>query len=311
MNAMILAAGLGTRLRPYTLIRPKPLFPVLGRPLLKLIIARLRAAGCDRIVVNAHHLREQFGPLLADEPDVVVQHEAAVLGTGGGLRRALESFGTEPVLVVNGDIYHTIDLSEVYRCHCAGGRGVTMVLHDQPRFNTVRVNEVDEVRGFDRPDLQGAAPAPASGERRLAYTGIQVIDPELLRAVTPDTPSCIIDCYRRFLGRGGTIGGQVAEGCFWTDMGTPADYLELHGGLLTGRIPAWPEIAGAAGAGPFHLPASAAVGERVELRDWVCLGDHVRVGDQAVLQRVVAWDGANIAPGTRLTDTIVTGARRA
>ena len=110
MQAMILAAGFGTRLLPYTELRPKPLFPLLNKPLLLLTIERLQRAGFDHIVVNCHHLRDQIVDLLQDLRGVVVQQEDIILGTGGGLRLALNVFRNEPVLVTNGDIYHSVDL---------------------------------------------------------------------------------------------------------------------------------------------------------------------------------------------------------
>lgn len=117
MQAMILAAGFGTRLLPYTLSRPKPLFPILNQPLLLLTIRRLQQAGCDHIVVNCHHLREQIVAALHGIPGVVVQEEVVILGTGGGLRKARALFRDEPVLVTNGDIYHTVDYRRLYRHH--------------------------------------------------------------------------------------------------------------------------------------------------------------------------------------------------
>ncbi len=90
MQAMILAAGFGTRLLPHTLLRPKPLFPLLNHPLLLLTIRRLQHAGCDHIVVNCHHLRAQIVAALAGLPGVTVLEEETILGTGGGLRGALD-----------------------------------------------------------------------------------------------------------------------------------------------------------------------------------------------------------------------------
>ena len=130
MKAMILAAGFGTRLLPYTLKRPKPLFPVLDRPLLHLTFSRIRKAGFAEIIVNCHHLRHQIRQALRHETGCIIQEEEKVLGTGGGLHMALPHFNGKPALVVNGDIYHTIDYREVYQHHCASGADITLVLHE-------------------------------------------------------------------------------------------------------------------------------------------------------------------------------------
>ncbi len=136
MQAMILAAGFGTRLLPHTKIRPKPLFPVINTPLLLLTIDRLKHFGFSRIVVNCHYLREQIVQAVAEIPGVIVQEEEKILGTGGGLRQALTSLDEGPLLVTNGDIYHTIDLGQLYMYHGERGNAVTMAMHDYPRFNT-------------------------------------------------------------------------------------------------------------------------------------------------------------------------------
>ena len=117
MQAMILAAGFGTRLRPYSTFRPKPLFPLLNVSLLRLVIEQLQAIGCRRILVNGHYLSKQIANEVGGLKGVSLQMEDEILGTGGGLREALSWIEDEPLLVVNGDIYHTVDLHELYRMH--------------------------------------------------------------------------------------------------------------------------------------------------------------------------------------------------
>jgi len=141
MKAMILAAGLGTRLRPFSLVRPKPLFPVLDQPLIIRIIDQLRRHGIDEILVNCYHLKDQIINLLAHQPGVYLQQETEILGTGGGLRNAMEFFGKEPILIVNGDIFHTINLEKIIQEHRQSGHVATLVLHDYPRFNNASVTE--------------------------------------------------------------------------------------------------------------------------------------------------------------------------
>ncbi len=297
MNAMVLAAGLGTRLRPHTLKRPKPLFPLLDTPLLGHTLAQLKRFGAEKIVVNAHHLREQIAAFCVGRKDVEVQLEPRELGTGGGLRLAQERFGTVPFLVVNGDIVHDLDLARIYQAHLAGGAQVTMVLHDFPRFNNVLVDHADRVLGF------GGAAEGKRGESLLAFTGVQVIDPAVLDLIQPGVFANIIDCYQALLAAGGRIQGLVARGHFWTDMGTPQDYLELHAELLTGRR-ALP-IAAKPWSGPFFLGAQAQVGPGVKLNDWAVVGSGARIGANASLTRVVVWDGAEVGPGAICSDIII------
>jgi mannose-1-phosphate guanylyltransferase len=278
-QAMILAAGLGTRLRPYSLIRPKPLFPVLNKPLLIATIERLQRAGFTRIVVNCHHLAEQIIAAVGEIDGVIIQHEPEILGTGGGPRRALEHFLDAPVLITNGDIYHCVDFSGIYHTHIRSGREITMVLHDCRRFNQVSVNSAG-VTGF----------GDAAGERMLAYTGVQVVNPEVLEPIRNHACSCIIDHYRGLLRDSVFIGYHEISDPHWTDMGTPGDYLSLHGRLLCGQTPWWEEFGKYRGV--MHLvEPTAAVASSARLIDWNCVG-RAEISAGAVLSRSVVWDGA-------------------
>ena len=299
MQAMILAAGLGTRLLPYSMKRPKPLFPVLDQPLLSLTIHKLRTAGFTCITVNGHHLHEQLEALLASEGAIRFQFEEEILGTGGGLRKALPGFSEQPLLVTNGDIFHSVDFTEVYQDHRVSGADVTMVLHDFPRFNNVCVADDGMVTGFVRTD------EPSHPEqRRLAFTGIHVVNPGLLKRIPPVTFHNIIDCYRQCIKEGLHVRGLVMRGCFWTDIGTPNDYLDLHANLLDKSVGAcgYPI---AAPSGTLFLGNDVSLGERVRFIGWASVGSRAVIGAGAEISRSVVWDGAVVAPGSVIADAIV------
>jgi mannose-1-phosphate guanylyltransferase len=291
MKAMILAAGLGTRLRPYTLLRPKPLFPVLGEPLLLRIVGQLRKAGFTSIVINAYHLAEQLAALFQGQSDIHIQHELVELGTGGGLRMALPHFHAEPVLVTNGDIYHDIDYGAVYTQHQQGGHPLTMVMHDYPRFNSVRV-EMGQVLGFAG-QAQRRPGTEVPGSTRLAFTGIHCLDPALLHGIPPAHFYSIIDRYQSHLDDGGQIQAMVVRDHFWQDIGTIDDYLDLHHSLLRGSR-------------PFRVADTVTMGRNVLLEEWGYVGAGVSIGDNVTLRRVVVWDGAVIPAGATIADSLVT-----
>jgi mannose-1-phosphate guanylyltransferase len=284
MQAILLAAGYGTRLRPYTAIRPKPLFPVRNQPLLHRLLAQLQACDCRPVLVNAHHLAGQIEAALAPWPETLVQVEPEILGTGGSLRKALDRMDNDPVLVMNADLYHGIDLEQVYHSHLGSKNDVTLVLHDYPRFNNVDVVG-DRVRGF-------GADTGASGER-LAFTGIQVADPEVIERIPMGRFHHIIDLYRE-LAAEGRIGYCRVDGLPWRDIGTPADYLELHRELL-GQEGGW------------VIDPAARIGSDVVLEGWGCIGAGAVIGDGARLCRSVVWDGAEVACGDSFIDAIVSG----
>jgi mannose-1-phosphate guanylyltransferase len=294
MQAMLLAAGLGTRLRPYTLIRPKPLFPILNVPLLDILLDQLVLAGCTRVVVNCHHLAAQIEVAVAGRPEVILQHEPEILGTGGSLRKALPLFGDEPVLVMNGDIYHDIAVDRLLAQHAAVGLPVTMAMHDYARFNSVHVVG-DRVYGFS-PDS-----GPASGEM-LAFTGIHVLDREVIDLI----PDCgffhIIDLYRQ-LAAAGRVGSLRVDGSFWRDIGTPEDYLDLHRQLLDGQGGNRSDcmLAGSS----WCISDQAMLADDVKLREWGAVGPGAKIGRGSQLTRCVVWDDVTVGPDRQLADTIV------
>ncbi len=289
MQAMILAAGFGTRLLPYTKLRPKPLFPLLNEPLLLLTVNRLQNAGFDHIIVNCHYLKEQIVEALDGLHGVIVQEEESILGTGGGLRMALATMRDEPLLITNGDIYHTIDYQGLYRNHEAGDTPVTMAMHDYPRFNKVGVAD-DRVTGF----------GVAGSEDSLAFTGLHVLDPVVLEDIPQTGSSCIIDRYRKLLSSGGTIQAKDVSGCSWTDMGTVEDYLVLHGQLLTGEIPLWSEFR-TSFEGTFLCQEQTA---KQVFEEWSCVGN-VLLPEEVHLTRCVVWDSARLANGETYSDLLL------
>lgn len=292
-QAMILAAGFGTRLKPYSLLRPKPLFPLMDKPLLFHAIRDLQQAGFQKITVNAHHLREQFIEVLAQRNDIQLQLEIDILGTGGGLRLAAENMNSGPLLAVNGDIYHSIDLDWVYAQHVASGAKVTLVMHDFPRFNSVSVSNTDDVLSFGRESQGGEE----STSRFLAFTGIHVIEPEVIHLMPVGVFYDIIECYRLLLQQGGTIKALRVAGHFWTDMGTPADYLALHGHLL--------HESAAAGGSLFFQGKNVRCGQNTHLEDWSVIGSRAIIGDDVSLTRCVVWDGADVPSNTHCSDRII------
>ncbi len=285
---MLLAAGFGTRLRPYTLIRPKPLFPICNTPLLHILLDKLVDAGCDRIVVNCHYLADQIKEAVAGRPEVILQYEEEVLGTGGGLRKALEYFHDGPVLVMNGDIFHDINLKQLLEAHVSASSSVTMALHDYPRFNSVAVR-----RGWVRNFLtrKEAAQKKDKEEMLLAFTGIHVVNREVIEQIPAQGFFHIIDLYKE-LARDEKVGFTRTDGSFWKDMGTPQDYLDLHQHLLSARTPSW------------QVHESAIIGKNVELEDWGVIGSGAVIGEGARLARCVVWDHAEIAAESILTDVI-------
>ena len=143
MKAMILAAGLGTRLSPFTANIPKPLLPVGGRPLLDIIIHSLQNAGCEAIIINTHHLYKKIDFFLSSQKysiPVFTRYEPLILGTGGAIKNVADFWDDQPFMVINSDILTDIDLRDVYEFHLNHKYPATLVMHDYKEFNNVLIS---------------------------------------------------------------------------------------------------------------------------------------------------------------------------
>ena len=220
MKALVLAAGLGTRLLPYTRYTPKPLFTIGGRTFLDIIICSLQAAGCEAIAVNTHHLESQIESFITAQNysvPVRISYESEILGTGGAIKNIEDFWDDRPFLVVNSDIVTDIDFRSVYEFHLAHSYPVTLVLHDCPEFNTVSVNHDGFVAGFP-------ADSKAGVSAQVTFTGIQVLDPEILNWIPRAGFSSSIETYKQLLSRKQPVKAHILNGNFWSDMGTSERY---------------------------------------------------------------------------------------
>lgn len=215
-TAFVLAAGLGTRLRPLTLTTPKPLLPVGGRPMLDRVLDQLRAHGHEEVVVNAFWLADRIVEWAADKPGVRVIVEApAILGTGGGLKNAAP-YLADRFVVVNGDILSDIDLTALWDV-------------DAPAVMALRRQESPVHTGVSLRDgvVTGIAGVVGEGDPALHFTGVHVLRKEVLAHV-PDGEACIVRTAYKALIPTGVVRG-VVHGGRWNDIGTLAEYEAVAG----------------------------------------------------------------------------------
>ncbi|MGD9079542.1 MAG: sugar phosphate nucleotidyltransferase [Desulfobacterales bacterium] len=223
MKALILSAGLGTRLRPYTHHTPKPLFTICGRPLLDIMITKLIEAGCESIMINTHHLHGQIEAFVAQQNYTIpieIRYEQQILGTGGAIINVKDFWNDRPFMVINADIVTKIDIRAVYDFHCQHRHPVTLVLADDPEFNSVKT----DANGFVTKFYNSPIASDQLAESALTFTGIQVLDREILKFITPQMPSSSIDAYTRMLAEGKNIKAYISHNTDWKDIGTPERY---------------------------------------------------------------------------------------
>jgi NDP-sugar pyrophosphorylase family protein len=215
MKAMVLAAGLGTRLRPLTDTRPKALVQIGDRTLLEITLARLRSFGIQDVIVNAHHFADMIVEYLVANRNfgmnIEVSREDVLLDTGGGLKKAawfFQQHAAEPFVLHNVDVISTIDLHRMLDYHKAQGALATLAVQDRPTSRPLT---------FDgNLLLQGRGPG-------LAFSGIHIISPRLLSMITEDGAFSIISTYVRLAAQGEKVLGFRADGYQWRDVGKPED----------------------------------------------------------------------------------------
>ncbi|HEU4685059.1 MAG TPA: NDP-sugar synthase [Nitrospira sp.] len=234
---MILAAGLGTRLRPLTNTIPKPLLPVSGTPLIVWNLLLLKRHGFREVIVNLHHLGPMIEQTLGNGSKyglrISYSQEPVSLGTGGGIKQAEPHVSGEPVLVVNGDTLIEIDLDSLCAFHRRHQAAATLVLRADPEAARWGLVEMGEGHHIVRINGRGLA-APAAAQSRM-FAGVHILHPRLLRDVPRGKESSIIDAYVAAIERGEAVVGFDHDG-YWSDVGTPERYAEAEQDAARGLI---------------------------------------------------------------------------
>lgn len=282
MQAFILGAGLGTRLRPLTNHLPKPLVPLCHRPLAAWAVDACKAVGITRFAVNTHHLPDAWRGF-PDRPEFsncsfTFFHEPSLLETGGGLKNIQPWIGESPLLIHNGDIFSTLPLEKLIAAHAAGDSPITLALRTGGPSPHIALSggRVTDIRG----KLSGA---PGTH----TFTGIYCIDPAFLDLIPPGEAISVIPAFLA-LARAGKLAAITIDEGLWLDLGDRASYLEAHRLLALA-----PHVSLAADISP-----SAGIGN-----SWI--GPGVRIGDNAQVKNSVLWPGTTVLPGANLDGCII------
>jgi NDP-sugar pyrophosphorylase family protein len=235
MKAMVLAAGLGTRLRPLTNDRPKALVEVGGRTMLEITLERLRAFGVGEVIVNVHHYADMVIEYLRVHQNfgmrVEVSREDPLLDTGGGLKKAawffLEDESDDAFLVHNVDVISTIDLARLVRAHTERGALATLAVQDRATSRYLLFDGEGQLCGR-RAGRDGAPEMVRDcvDAQALAFSGIQVLSTEFLKMMSEEGAFSIIGSYLRLAGGGERVLAFRADEYQWRDLGKPESVAE-------------------------------------------------------------------------------------
>lgn len=337
MRAMILCAGLGTRLRPLTNRWPKPAMPLLGQPLLRYNLAVLYRAGVRAVGINTHHLPEVMRACAESECarlgiSFTSVHEPVIQGTGGGIRGLRRFLEDDHFVVFNGDILFALDLEPVIRGHRESGAGSTMVLLPMPEGEKFAAVELDAQQRVRRIAKHGPG-----GERLTPwhFSGVHVMSPAVFDFMSPDGEEDINRAvYIRMIEAGLSVRGAVPQSAtYWSDLGTPARYLAAQSDLLFGQVPmaAFPNaspfegmqkegalswrhptasVNGAGIVGPAFIDRDAVLDPSVRIAAGAYVGAGVRVAGAARLGRCAVLEGTSVPEGEELADVVAWGTER-
>jgi NDP-sugar pyrophosphorylase family protein len=295
-HAFVLAAGLGTRLRPLTEDLPKPLIPIFQKPLVTFALDHLIDAGVESFIINTHRLPERFESSFRDHTyeghSVTLVHEPDLLETGGGIKNAERYLGSDPFLTYSGDILTDLNLRRLIDEHFRRGNDVTLALRETGLASEVALSDHRVVDIANRYGTTG----------NLDFANVAVWNPSVFEQIPPRKKISFIPILADWIGKGGKVGGVVMNDGKWFNIGSRAEYLDVHQTILREhwtphyiRIRGWPE----------RIAKSAVVDPSAQLRGCSVVAENCRVGAGAVLEDTILWPGAQIASNSHLRRCIV------
>ncbi len=328
MKAMVLAAGLGTRLRPVTYEMPKPLVPVANRPIMEHVLVLLRRHDCTELVANLSYMPEMIKQRFGDGSGLGVSiewsFEEQLLGTAGGVRNVRDFFGDESFLVMAADALTDIDLTDLRRAHDANDGIATLAatrVADTSEYGVIVTGEDGRVQGFqEKPD-------PAEALSDLANCMIYVLEPEIFDYFPEaDEVDFALDVFPALLDNDVPFYVHDAAG-YWNDVGSLDEYRqgnfdaisgavavdleasEIADGVLAAQGTTLPDDAEA--TGPVLLGADCEIGAGARLDGPVVVGSGCRIGAGSVLRECVLLDEVTVPERTSVARAIAAPRRAA
>jgi mannose-1-phosphate guanylyltransferase/phosphomannomutase len=327
MKGVIMAGGFGTRLKPLTINRPKPMVPVANRPMMEHIVELLKRYGITDLIsilyFQPEHITSHFGDGSAFGVRMQYVTAEADYGTAGAVRNAAGLIGDEPILVISGDVLTDFDLGVAIREHESRGAEATIALTsvENPLAYGIVIVDGDSGR------IERFLEKPTWGQvfSDTINTGIYILQPESLQRVPPKTNVDFSkDLFPSMLADGAELFGHIAAG-YWRDVGNIDEYRRANEDALAGRVEVafrgqrrdhaagtvWGEPGAAVGrdvsiAGTVVMGRSAAIGGGVVIENSI-IGPSCEIGEGAELRNVVLWEQCRIGKGARISETVCAG----
>jgi len=318
MKAMILAGGMSTRLYPLTRQVPKPLVPIAGEAISAHLMRWLRSFGIEEVVMNVHYLadeiRARFGDGAAYGLKLTYLYEETLMGSAGSLKTMQPFFGDGPFVVVGCDDLTDANLDSLVQFHKKQNAIATIGL--------VRADEVDQygvvITDKDGRIVEFQEKPPKGTERsKLVNTGIYVFGPEIFDRIPADTFYDFgKNVFPALQAENAPFYGLQLNGAYWRDIGTLDEYRRATNDVLSGKITLRGVMARGISKdahlgndahidGDVHVGANVHLGDRVRIVGPSVIGDGVRIGDDAVIERSILWDDAVVGARAIVRDSVV------
>ena len=321
MKAIVLAGGEGTRLKPLTYKRPKPLMPVAGRPCIEYVIRSLVSSGFQEIITTTAYLSDTLIKTIGDGLDyhasILYSFESTPAGTAGAVRRVAD-FIDDTFVVASGDILADVDLRSLYDFHKRKGGVVTIALtevEDPTQYGIVGLDAKGRVQKFKE------KPTKEEAFSRLVNAGIYICEPEILDFIPADEKFDFSkDLFPKLLSKGLALYGQRLEGV-WVDIGRPHDLWKASMEVVRREGKPY-RHAGIVSEGPVILDGKAALEDGVTLKgpcyvgpgvilrrgslaDNACLYEGARLEGQATVRNSIVFEGSVVGPHAEILDSVV------
>jgi NDP-sugar pyrophosphorylase family protein len=296
IQAFVLAAGLGTRLRPLTDELPKPLIPIFQKPLVTFALDHLIGVGVKSFVINTHRLPKLFQSFFAARkyagfPTTLI-HEPDLLETGGGIKNAESHFGSEPFLTYSGDILTDVELQPLIDEHFRRGNDVTLALRHTGLASAVALRDHRVVDISNRYGVAG----------NFDFANIAVWNSAIFQRIPPHKKISFIPIIADWINQGGRIGGIALDDGNWFNIGSRKEYLDVHR-MISNKH--WRPAYVKTREWPQRIASSAIVDSSAQLRGCTVVGQNCRVGAEAILEDTILLPNAEIASQSRLEACIV------
>lgn len=294
-QAFVLGAGLGTRLRPLTEELPKPLVPIFQKPLLTFALDHLIDLGIPRIFINTHRLPETFAAAFPGNRyaglNLNFVNEPVLLETGGGIKNIEAQLGSEPFITYSGDVLTDVPLQPLLDEHFNRGNDVTLALRQTGLGSAIAFRDGRVV------DISGRHGIPGNFD----FANIGIWNSAIFNRIPAGQKLSFIPILGEWISRGGKIGGVVLDNGEWFNLGSRAEYFDVHRAILGGWRPAYVKETDWTAA----VHPSAVIDPSATIRGCSVVGKDCRVAAGALLDNTIVWPGSQIASNAELFGCIV------